>query len=262
MKIKCKSKTTVAAGGVRQGFTLIELLVVIAIIAILAAMLLPALAKAKLKAQGIQCMNNSKQFALAWILYADDFGNNLVPNPGSAPTNTPAWLWGNMQVTSDRTNLDLIRNGLLFPYTKNVALYKCPGNPTTESRGISMNNFMNGSLPGLGTMFTKYTNIPKPSDLYVTIDEDSGSINDGMFLVESVPLNSNPINLHDWPATYHGKSAGMSFVDGHAQIHKWQKFSTAPSGYSNGPLAYPNGQAVDVKFLIQSATVPPGGGSW
>jgi prepilin-type processing-associated H-X9-DG protein len=171
-----------------------------------------------------------------------------------------------MTVAADRTNLTLIQNGLLFPYTKSVGLYKCPGNQTDESRGISMNNFMGGGrlngTSGKGIVFTKITGVVRPTDLFVTIDEDSHSINDAMFLTECNMLNVNPLQMHDWPASYHGKSVGMSFADGHAILHRWTSLGLPPSGYSNGPLAFPNSQAADLKFLIQSASVPDGGGSW
>src|ERR1700744_3089095 len=121
----CKSRNNKPVEHKPAAFSLIELLVVIAIIAIMAAMLLPALSRAKQKAQGIQCMSNSKQFALAWTLYADDNGSVLVLNQGGSSTS-PAWVLGDMTIATDRTNLALIQNGLLFPYTKSVALYKCP----------------------------------------------------------------------------------------------------------------------------------------
>jgi prepilin-type N-terminal cleavage/methylation domain-containing protein/prepilin-type processing-associated H-X9-DG protein len=248
---------------VSQGFTLIELLVVIAIIAILAAMLLPALARARLKAQGAQCLNNGKQLDLAWTLYADDNNDVMVPNPSSpTDTNTPAWAYGNMQTPADATNTLLIQEGLLFPYTKALGLYKCPGNQTTEVRGISMNSYVGGGSSTAGyESFTKKGAVMKPSSLFIFIDENSSTVNDGMFYALAQPLNQNPLKMYDYPATYHGKAGGISFADGHAEIHPWKTLvlPSLPYNPSNGQ-SIPNSLAGDTIYLIQISTVPNSGG--
>jgi prepilin-type N-terminal cleavage/methylation domain-containing protein/prepilin-type processing-associated H-X9-DG protein len=270
MRPKCNSRKAVG-----NAFTLIELLVVIAIIAILASMLLPALSRAKAKAQGIQCLNNSKQFAVAWMLYAGDSTEHLVANPGSPPNpsilppqyppDTPAWVWGNMQNPTDRANSDLITYGLLFPYTKSLPLYKCPGNKTDEIRGISMNNHMGNPQSDPNYLyFQKTSDVLKPVSLFVCIDEYEVSINDGMFLVKNQAISGFNTWINDWPASYHAGSSGISFADGHAEMHKWKYLGIPQLGASYNPAVgqlLSGDAAQDGKYLTEIATLPESG-SW
>ena len=266
--IKCLNGTS-GQGGQRQcrragrglgkspapaGFTLIELLVVIAIIAILAAMLLPALAKAKQKAQGIQCINNLKQLVTAWKMYSGENGDKLVPNGGigQQPANlqdpsNPEWCPGLMEIwqdlDADGSYHDVggqwIRKGLLYPFVGNTGVYKCPadtygfvanGSTYPHSRSMSMNCWLSpitfwGDKP-VKAFYTEASMIhPGPANLFVFIDENPYSINDGFFVCQ--PTNPNWV---DGPATYHNGASGIAFADGHAEIHRWhdgalQKFA-------------------------------------
>jgi len=232
----------------RRGFTLIELLVVIAIIAILAGMLLPALSKAKAKGQGIYCMNNQRQAALAVLMYAEDNRDVFPPNSSGDPP--PSWVEGRMDwdMNRDNTNILLLLNAKLGPYTRNPQLYHCPADNfpvrVTPSywaqrvRSIAMNGYIEGnagkySYSGAGSSFfqdgkccryDKTSDVvrPTPTDLWVLVDEHPDSINDG-FLINYILDDSTWADL---PASYHNGACGFSFADGHSEIKKWKEAST------------------------------------
>jgi prepilin-type N-terminal cleavage/methylation domain-containing protein/prepilin-type processing-associated H-X9-DG protein len=218
----------------KLGFTLIELLVVIAIIAILASMLLPALSKAKTKAQGIGCLSNLKQLQLAWYMYADDHTGKLVPNGDG---NADGWVQGWLPTVQDATNVNLLKSpsGKLWPYNTSLGIYKCPADRSTVKygtatlprvRSVSMSGNMNGNswyseqIKGKFFTFRKYAEIirPAPSQAFVFLDEHPQSIDDGYFLV----LLDKKGLWGNWPANYHNGACGFSFADGHSEIRKWR----------------------------------------
>jgi len=270
----------------KRGFTLIELLVVIAIIAILAGLLLPSLAKAKTKAQGISCLSNSKQLMLAWNLYSGDFNDRLVLTAGLGAlqsTTTPnhiydkghqQWCMGTMDSAPSWTNYVLIQDSLLFPYVKNLGVYKCPADHKTTTdpygargkglptvRSMSMNAWMNpiagqewaADTKPLGSgnhpvrNFRITTDILKPSETWVTLDENPESINDGWFV--SDPTRTTYVDI---PATYHNGANGMAYADGHSEIKKWR--DPALLGTKAVPGGSPKDKGVDLKWLNDRTT--------
>jgi prepilin-type N-terminal cleavage/methylation domain-containing protein/prepilin-type processing-associated H-X9-DG protein len=246
---------------VKRGFTLIELLVVIAIIAILAGLLLPALTRAKLKAQGTQCMNNVRQMGLGWVMYADD-ANSKLPYSYSTATRldlaSSTWVQGRLDFSgSNPVNYDINENlakSPLWDYiAKNPKLWHCPGDKTTvvptagpdtgrsisRVRSISMNNWVGGDattdpneLAGqwqVSPPCQDFTKIPTfgsvgPSMIWVMMDERPDRINDGYFVVamDGYPSQSRFARIVDYPGVQHGNAAGLTFADGHSEIRKWK----------------------------------------
>ncbi len=272
--------STVISGNhapVKRAFTLIELLVVIAIIAILAAMLLPALAKAKTKAQGIMCMSNNKQLILAWHMYSNDFQDKVCNNftiPGTvAAVSGPNpkydnWVNNIMSWDTDpsNTNVSYVLKGVLSSFTGNaLGIYKCPADnflsPAQRARGWTArlrSNSMNALFGYSGSngyddrtgrawfdqsyrQFLKQTSVPQPAMTWVTVDEHPDSNNDAFFIV-----GINASAWGDLPASFHNRACGFSFADGHAEIHKWRSATSVyPVRFTFGTVPFDAAGKID-----------------
>jgi prepilin-type N-terminal cleavage/methylation domain-containing protein/prepilin-type processing-associated H-X9-DG protein len=308
-------------GTQQRGFTLIELLVVIAIIAILAAMLLPVLSRAKQRAQGISCMNNSKQLALAALTYANDFSDLFLPNPDDAnPTTGYCWVTAlaeggmpNDPATTYPNNHafdpDILKDptqDLVAPYIGNaVGVFVCPADPrhglydgsdsskagqmVNVARSVAMNqgvgcvdpgfeangeNPPHSGAPGMPTSGPWLTGTPRgnkhnapwatfgkttdfhgvsPSDIFLMIDENPYSINDASLAVDA----GSPMWI-DIPSSTHGNACGLSFCDGHSEIHKWRTTQLQLTAHktANTPMATAGGLSdPDWGWLTHHATI-------
>lgn len=228
----------------RSGFTLVELLVVIAIIAILAAMLLPALSKAKQKALVTQCLNNQRQLLMCWIMFAGDNQEALVPNLKTTSGSTEGWILGDLRKTTDATNELFIKTGKLFEYNNSIAIYRCPadvkpsggGTIPFRIRSYAMNCYMNGEDVGASKEgLTGYhvnkkmtdINTPKPVDAFVFVEEAEFSIDDGHFgFSPSGQPGQGPVNTwYNIPGQWH-RGANFAYADGHSQFRRWVNSST------------------------------------
>jgi prepilin-type N-terminal cleavage/methylation domain-containing protein len=250
-------------------FTLIELLVVIAIIAILAAILLPVLNQAKVRAQGTYCMNNTRELSTAVILYASDNQDETPPNvdgitsgvmAGETP-NTPCWVAGVLslaQGNSDNTNVAMLIDHSAYPYgaylgsdSHNPKVFKCPADQSTciihggsyaRVRSYSMNNYVGnpsrseGSdpapLPGPAQHASKYPTYPKMSTMRAPslVFVILDERQDSINDGTFFTQPDNPGFLQDVPSNRHADAGGFSFADGHSDIHKWF------SAYINQPI--------------------------
>jgi prepilin-type N-terminal cleavage/methylation domain-containing protein/prepilin-type processing-associated H-X9-DG protein len=272
------------------GFTLIELLVVIAIIAILAAMLLPALGRGKLKAQGVQCMNNHRQLAIAWRMYTEDNADVLLYASGATRAWEPyTWCSGSLDFNAGNASnydpsVDIMRSPM-WPYcANNAGIWKCPADHSSvvvggvrkeRIRTMAMNAYLGGfhgqpssAMPDMDKqiIYMKYSQLvnPGPAKIFVFIDEREDAINWGNFcaiMTGFSPSNPNAYVFEDIPASYHGNAGGFSFADGHSEIHRWRDGRTQPPLVTGGLIFSGVGATsspgnVDIAFLQDCSTRP------
>ena len=248
----------------RRGFTLLELLAVIATIAVLASLLLPILSRTKMKAQRTTCFSNLRQLGIAWMLYSGDNNGYLV---ASYPDSPDVWVEGDMTNAAEAVDFNLIRKGKLYHYDQNVSIYHCPadqgkdinGQLVATVRSYSMNSFMGARDPALPAIplgaegytpfFAKESDIPRPSERFVLLDEDERSINDGSFVTD--PNSGVWLQFPAISAYRHNFSFAINFADGHSEIWRYQD----PRTYEVNAIRTDQVSNADLARLARAATV-------
>lgn len=236
------------AGRIRCAFTLVEMLVVIGILTLLLAILLPAISRARDRADATQCLNNSRQIVIAWTMYTQDHADKLPPNIDGRFGGFTNWVAGYKHDPNEATNALVLlhpQRSLLASYLKQPRVFKCPADESAFVRSVAMNCRLNptryvgvpprwvGGGGAIYRTFRSLADVQHPDRVFVTTDEDAVSINDAYFAVDmsntGTPEGSGaarPYYIIDYPGAYHSRGSTFSFVDGHVQVQPWKEKNT------------------------------------